>query len=94
MRICVSRNIFHVHLNIIICTSRTLQQQKRTFQQKYSKFYDIKALYTTVFEHMAELFNHVNNLRPQTSEMTTGTLALMDQLAQPHRLSRTYTVLN
>jgi len=59
MCIFVSRNIFHVHLNIIICTSRILRQQKRTFEQKYSKFYNIKALNTINFEHMAELFNHM-----------------------------------
>ena len=33
MRILVSRNIFHVHLNILICTSRILLQQKRTLNK-------------------------------------------------------------
>ena len=58
MRTFVSRNIFHVHLNIMICTSRILRRQKGTFGQIYSKFYINKAL--------------VYDLWPQTSEPTAG----------------------
>jgi hypothetical protein len=61
MRIFVSRNIIHVHLNIVICTSR-IRQQNRTFEQIYSKFYQRKALTSTSTKNMAELFNHVYGL--------------------------------
>jgi hypothetical protein len=72
MHIFVSRNIFQVHLHIIHCTSRILRQQKRTFEQKYSKFDDTTTLNTTFFEHMAELFNHLYDQWPQLSEPSTG----------------------
>jgi len=48
MRIFVSRNIYHMHLNTEICASRILPQQKRTFEQIYSKFYETKALTSTL----------------------------------------------
>jgi len=62
MRIFVSPNIFHVHLNIMICTSRILRQQQRTFEQIYSKIYKTVALTSTFNKNMAELFNHVYDL--------------------------------
>ena len=42
MRTFVSRNIFRVLLGIIICTSRILRQQKRSFGQTYSTTYEPK----------------------------------------------------
>jgi len=42
----LSRNIFHVHINIMICISRILQQQKRTFEQIYSNFSETRHLPT------------------------------------------------
>ena len=42
MRIFVYRNTFRVHLNIKSCTSRILRQQKQTFEQIYSIFYEIQ----------------------------------------------------
>jgi len=42
MHIFVSCNFFCVHLNIILCTSRIPQQQKRSFEQTYSKVYEPK----------------------------------------------------
>jgi len=65
MRIFVSCYIFHVHLNMI-CTSGILRQQKRTFEQIYSKFYKTKALTSTFDQNLAELFNHMDEFRPST----------------------------
>jgi hypothetical protein len=76
----VSRNIIHVHLNIITCTSR-LRQQNRPFEQIYSTFYESKTLTSTSNINMAELFNHKHDLhsitgtacysRPRTSNKIT-----------------------
>ena len=66
MSIFVSHNILHVHLNTIY-TSRILRQQKQTVEQIYSKFYETKALTSTFNKDLAELFNHMYDLWPQTS---------------------------
>ena len=66
----VTRNIFHDHLNVMICTSRILRQEKRKFEQIYSKFYETKALTSTFSKNMAELLNRTHGLWPQTSEPT------------------------
>jgi len=85
MRIFVSRNIFHVHLNILICNSRILRQQKRTFEQIYTKIYETKTLTSTFNKHVAELLNlqpHVwsvtttDRIWAQTSEPSTGSVQL------------------
>ena len=66
MSIFVSHNILHVHLNTIY-TSRILRQQKQTAEQIYSKFYETKALTSTFNKNLAEPFNHMYDLWPQTS---------------------------
>ena len=73
MRIFVSHNIFHAHLNIMVCTSRTLRQQKRTFMQIYSKFYETKALTTAFAKNFAAVTTDMFDLWPETSEPTTRT---------------------
>ena len=68
----VFRNIFHVHLNIMICTSRILRQQKRIFEQIHSTLYETKALTSPFNKNSAELFNHMYDLWPQTTTSTHG----------------------
>jgi len=93
-RVYVSRNIIHVHLNIVTCTSR-IRQQNRPFEQIYSTFYESKTLTSTSNINMAKLFNHMHwsattgtdgYTRPRTSNKITGisTAHLWAQLSVVH----------
>ena len=73
MRIFVSRNIFHVNLNIMIWTSKIRRQQKRTFEQIHSKLYEMKTLTSTFNKNVAELLNYMYHLWSHVSGPTTGT---------------------
>ena len=73
MCIFVSRNIFHIRLNIMFCTSGILRQQKRTFEQIYCKLYETKALALPFNNNVPQLVSHMCNLWSQTSEPTTVT---------------------
>jgi hypothetical protein len=72
MSILFSHYIFHVCLNMI-CTSINLQQQNEHLSTYFSKFYETKALTSTFNKNLAELFNHMYDLWPQTSDPSTGT---------------------
>jgi hypothetical protein len=68
MGIFVSRNIFRVHLSIMICTSRILWQQKLSFEQIYSKAYKPEHSPNTWWNYSTTCM-----MWPQTCEPTTGT---------------------
>jgi hypothetical protein len=74
VRIFVSCNISHIHLNIMIYTLRFLEgKKKQTFEPIHSKFYETKALTSTFNKNLAEFFSHMHDLWPQKSKPTTGT---------------------
>ena len=87
----VSRNIFHVHLNIVICTSRILLQQKRTLSKSIAS--STKQTLTLSFnKNMAELFNHVfDHGNSNLQHLLAHTVTRMDQsllrMSTNHRFS-------
>jgi hypothetical protein len=90
MCIFVSPNIYHVHLNIVICTSRILRQQKRKCVQIYSKFYKTVTLTSTINKNTAELLNHTYDAWPHNPNqllayMVTYYDLCLSQITTSHR---------